>query len=497
MSINRKMAKGAAWVLAFKLAHRTMTLIATIVLARLLIPEDFGLVALVTAVVGALALLSAFSFDVVLIQHPNPQPVHYDTVWTIQLIVELTIASLLVVVSTSVASFYNEPRLVGIFLVLALSTSLGAFSNVGVVNFRKELQFDKDFLFMFVPKLIGFCVTIPLAFWLRSYWALVIGTFVIKVTSLCTSYFLSPYRPKLSLGARRELIGFSKWLFLNNILIFLRMRSADFVIGKIAGPESLGTFTVANEISAVPTTELVAPINRAVFPGYAKMSGDLDLLRKGYLDVIGLIAALALPLAAGISATSELLVIVFLGQKWIAAVPIIAVLGLSGAIRAMETNVGTVFYALGRPRVVTALSALNVVILIPALIIFTIHSGPIGAANAIILTALVNLPVHYGVICRTLNLPFLTLIAAIWRPLFASCLLYLGVRFLTNSIVIESESLAALPQLFLATTIGVVIYVVGLLSLWFISSKPAGAEMHILSEIGRRITLPRILRVDS
>src|SRR5690606_13728600 len=121
--------------------------------------------------------------------------------------------------------------------------------------------------------------------------------------------------PRLSLAAAGEVLNFSKWLILNNAISFLRTRSPDFVIGRLAGSTALGMFTVAYEISTLPTTELVAPINRAVFPGYSRISNDLKLLRQSYLDVVGVIALFALPAALGISAISAPLVDFALGSK--------------------------------------------------------------------------------------------------------------------------------------------------------------------------------------
>jgi len=176
-NISNKMAKGAVWMVAFKLIERSIGLISTIILARLLEPGDFGLVAMATAFLGLLMLLTSFSFDVVLIQKLNPDRHLYDTAWTFNVIFGCVLAFMLVIAAIPLAQFYNESRLEEILYVLAFSTLLGGFGNIGPVAFRKDLQFHKEFYFQLAKKLIGFTVCMSLAFTLRNYWALVWGTF--------------------------------------------------------------------------------------------------------------------------------------------------------------------------------------------------------------------------------------------------------------------------------------------------------------------------------
>jgi len=474
-------------MISFKLLQRCLTLISIIVLARLLVPEDFGLVALATAFIAALELFTAFNFDVVLIQRQDSTRVHYDTVWTIQVIFGFVICGVLLALAKPLAGFYEEPRLFNIIVMLSVGTLIKGFENVGVVDFRKNLQFDRDFLFMFIPRFAGFCTTIPVAFWLRSYTALIMGILVMNAANTIGSFLLSKFRPRISLAAYKELFDFSKWLLINNILQFFRHRASDFIIGKLSGPVSLGTFTVAYEVASIPTTELVAPINRAVLPGYAKMAHSLSEIRQGYLDVIGLIALFAIPAAVGIAVTSELFVLVLLGDKWAAAVPLISILALAGAVGAMETNITTVYMALGKPYILTALFGFYVAILVPMVIMLTLRNGALGAAQAFLLTAIVNLPVYYATMFRTLKLPVSRFLATVWRPIAAAGAMYLGVGEFVRQLRPASGSVDALPQLLLAVLLGVLIYLTCLTVLWLLSAKPSGAESAVIGELRRRI----------
>ena len=261
--LKRKMAIGVAWNTLFKVARRGLGLISTLILARLLVPADFGLVALATAIVGAFELMTAFNFEVALIQNQSAERRHYDTAWTFNVLFGVTTGAILTVMAASAASFFAEPRLEDVLYVLAFSFALASFSNIAVVDLQKELRFAEDFRLRAFQHFARFAVTVPLAFWMKSYWALVIGILVGNIVKVASTYWVMPYKPRLTLSARRDLLGFSMWLLANRIMFYLRNRSTELFLGRLAGVQTLGLFTVSFEISNMPTSELVAPINRA------------------------------------------------------------------------------------------------------------------------------------------------------------------------------------------------------------------------------------------
>ena len=290
------MASGAIWMVLAKLVERSVGLVSMLILARVLVPHDFGIVAMAMSFVALLEMVSAFGFDMTLIQKQTKERRDWDTAWTFDILVGIGLAVVMVVAAGPVASFFNEPALVDVIRVLAIGSAAQGFQNIGLVAFRTEMRFDREFKFLTAKKLIGFAITIPLAIWLDSYWALVIGQTAGRFGSTALSYWVHPYRPRLSLAASRELFHFSKWLLIINGISYLKERSSDWVIGRIAGPASLGAFNMSYELTSMPSTELVAPINRAVFPAYAKLASEgQGALRREYLSVIAVIVLLAGP----------------------------------------------------------------------------------------------------------------------------------------------------------------------------------------------------------
>jgi O-antigen/teichoic acid export membrane protein len=166
-------------------------------------------------------------------------------------------------------------------------------------------------------------VTVPLAIWLRNYWALVIGMVVGKVFAVVISYWMHSYRPRLSLAGASDLMSFSGWLLVNNTLYFFNERLTDFVVGRMAGASALGLYNVTYEISNMPTTEIMAPINRVMLPAYSKISRDQGDLKRTYLDTVAVMTLASVPAGFGIAAVAEPLVAVLLGPRWSAAVPLL------------------------------------------------------------------------------------------------------------------------------------------------------------------------------
>jgi len=367
-SISKRMAKGAAWTVSMRLALSGLGMLSTIILARLLVPEDFGLVAIATALAAALDIFGEFSFDIWLIRKENANRTDYDTVWTLTLIRGTIIGAVLVVSAEVVANFYGDPRLELIIYLLAFATLVSGAENCGVIDFRKHLEFHREFVLIVSNRISSFLITIVLAFWLRSYWALIIGIVSQKSIRVLLSYFLHPYRPHLCLKSWGEAFHFSKWLLVSNILGFGYIRSDVFIIGKLTNASTLGFYNIAYEIANLTTTTLVAPMRRAILPGFSKLSGDRVVLQQSFIDVLALTLLLGIPFAVGIGLTASPAVNLLLGNKWVDAIPLIQILVIYSLASIVGSNIGPLLLALGLPRLRTTLLAIGCLLIFPALV---------------------------------------------------------------------------------------------------------------------------------
>jgi len=322
---------------------------------------------------------------------------------------------------------------------------------------------------------------------------LAIGMVAGNVLGVLMTYILHPHRPKLSLAAAKEMISFSKWLVLNNGISFLQSRSPDFVIGRLANSTALGLFSIALEISTLPTTELVAPINRVALPGYSKLASNRVALRDSYLDVLSAIGFFALPAGLGLSAVAPQMVDLFLGAKWTAAVPLVQVLGVFGAISALVANTGPIYNALGKPYMITLLGGIHISVLLSFSISLALTLGPVGVAFAYVSTAALVSPVIFWFIGRELDVRLSMYVNALGRSALSSVAMFVIVVYL--SAILASRSINTVLSLTLLVVCGAALYAGFSSGLWLVSGKPRSSEFRLVSQLVNRITRLRIPRM--
>lgn len=497
-SVNSQIATGAAWMIAFKMVDRSVGLISTIVLARMLAPEDFGLVSMTMVLLAALQLLVSFGFEVHLIQNPDAGRDQFDTAWTFSALFATLCGLILAAGAQEAAAFYREPRLEMIIYVLAFGFVLDGFSNVGTVAFRREMRFDREFKFLLGKRLSSLVVTIPLALYLQNYWALVFGQLASTFLSVALSYYMSTYRPRFSMKAKLELFHTSKWLVANNLLGFLNTKATPFLLARLTSAQSVGTYSIAVEIATMPSNELVAPINRAAFPGYARAAHDLPALRDTFLKVIASISMVAIPAGVGVCIVADLLVPATLGWQWLGAIPLIQILAVFGIIRALQTNIPYVYLAMGQPRRSTIIMSIQVIIFLMVLYPAISQWGAIGAAWASLGTAIVMIPINQGMVAHCLKLSATQFCSQLMRPLLASTVMAGVVLAIKSQLVLRYVTLDYVLALLLCAVAGGLTYVVAAYLLWCLWSRPGGAERHafgqlenLLAKIGIRINLVR------
>jgi lipopolysaccharide exporter len=480
--MNRQIASGASWMVLFKLVDRLLAVVSTIILARLLVPEDFGLVAMAMSVLAVVELATSFGFDVALIQRRELDRTHYDTAWTLNVLLALCCSLVIALLAAPAASFYQEPRLTTVMLVLAAGWVVGGFENVGIVDFRRQLRFRREFAFLVLRRTGGFLVTAALAVALRSYWALVLGSISAKVLGLALSYAMHAYRPRFGLQAARELIGFSVWVLANNLVTVLQSKIPHFVVGRLLGAHPLGVLTISSEIAQVPATDLAAPINRAVFPGFSRMASDLETLRRSFLNVVAMGTLVAVPAAVGIAAVAEPLVRTALGEAWMEAVPIIQVLAIAGAVAAVTSYNGAAYLALGRPRLLAFVLAVRLAILLPLTVGLAQAFGLLGVAFAELLTSVLITTVSVPLLFVQLKLPLRGYLSRIWRPAAAGTAMAAGVLWVVDALPFDT-GLESFRTLVAGVAAGLVLYPATVVLLWNLGGRPAGAEAILYAKI--------------
>jgi O-antigen/teichoic acid export membrane protein len=477
------MAKGTGWTVGTQLTIQVIAMLSTMILARLLVPADFGLVAVATALAGALHAISEFSFDLALIQNQSAARREYDTAWTLSICRNAILAGALAAGAGLIASSFGDERLEPVVRWLALATFFTGFQNIAVVDFRKELAFHRDLVFMVVGKLGPAIVTVPLAFLWRDYWALIAGIVAGSVFKVVLSFAMHSYRPRISFDGWHGLIHFSKWLLIGNLGIFIYGRSSTFVLGKILGASAVGVFTLSGEIAGIVTANLLMPLRRVILPGYAKLANDVERLHDTFVDVFSVVFLVSAPLTLGIGLVADPVVRIMLGEQWLSAIPLIQILCVGEFLQLVTAAAGPIYIATGRPHYTAALFAGSAIAMVPLLIFATERAGVLGAAYATLIVTVLCAALDFILVNRLLHLSMSRLFAGCWRSIISVTIMVAAVAGL-QAFWPASKSLSnAWPMLVADVAVGGLIYSVCGFTLWFLAGRPRGAERHLFEAV--------------
>ncbi len=488
-----EMARGAAWMVLFRLFDRSIGLVSTAVLARVLVPADFGLVAMAMSVIALIELATAFSFDIALIQKKDPQRAHFDTAWTLNLLIAVGGAILTAALAQPAAAFYGDPRLAPVMLAIGAAWLVSGLENIGTVNFRRNMDFGAEFRFLASKRVIAFVVTMVAAWIFQSYWTLIIGMATGRVAGVVLSYALQSYRPRLSLACTRELFSFSGWMMLSNLAQVAMARAPHFIVGRAFGAQTLGAYTVAAEIAHLPHTELVAPINRAMFPGYSRLVDDLDAFRKTCIDATAAIFLLVLPISVGVALMAPQIVRILLGPQWAEAAPIIQVLAFAGAVSALTSNNMSAYQALGKPRLSTVTLGVRLGLLLLGLAVLSTRFGVLGVAFAELLAAMGSLAVSVPILAATLRIRVVDYLGTLVRPVIASLLMGLVIYAVLPARGVDTGITDAIAWLVAGSLIGVLVYPLFAAMLWVVAGRPHSVEVMLFLRL-RSLVVSRFAR---
>lgn len=376
-----------------KIIERSLSLIRLVVLARFLAPNDFGLMGVALLTLGLIDTFSQPGFRQALVQKKKNVNDYLNSAWTTLIIRGVVLAGILIFIAPFASEFFNAPEAVIIIRVIALALLFQAFTNIGVVFFQKELEFNKQFIFQLTGVLADFVVAVSLAVTTRSVWALVFGLLAGHFTRMVVSYIIHPYRPRFELNLQKisELFGFGKWVLGSSILIFLITQGDSIVVGKLVGVVELGLYQMAYRLSNMPATEITHIISQVTFPAYAKLQDDIPRLREAYLKVLSVVSFLAIPLAVSIIILGKEFTTIFMGKKWLPMVPVLQVLALAGLFRSIAATASPVFYAVGKPKLDTIWQIARLLIMAILLYPFVKLWGITGSASAVVVSVFVTL----------------------------------------------------------------------------------------------------------
>ncbi len=347
---REKTINGIAWSVVSKGGQQVLSLVLTVVLARLLTPEEFGLVAMVTVVTGFASLFAELGFGAALIQKQGIKEVHRSSVFWTNLAAGLALTGAFILAAPLIADFYDEPLLRLLTIVLAFNFTINALNIVQYMLMRKALDYRALAIMHIAATALSGVVAISMALTGWGVWCLVAQYVVERTTATALLWIMSDWRPRFLFdwGAMKELMRFSLSVLGDRTLNYWTRRLDNLLIGWKLGSEPLGLYSRAYALLLFPLANVTRVVMEVMFPSFTMIQDDPGRVKRIYLRVLRVVALFTFPMTVGLCVTAYPFVLTVFGPQWIGMVPIVRVLSLVAMIESVSKTIEAVYLSQGR-----------------------------------------------------------------------------------------------------------------------------------------------------
>jgi O-antigen/teichoic acid export membrane protein len=382
-SLTKVAGKAMLWQSLQMGGVKAVYMVRLLVLARLLTPDDFGLVAIAVTAMGFLLNLTNFGMAPALIQAKQADDSSYDVAWTFNFTRSFVISLITIAAAPLIAGIFAEPRAVPIIQVLALRPILDGFASMKVAALNRNLHFRPLAILKIVEAVVNAVLSITLAIYF-GVWGLVIGVLGGSAATVIASYILAPYCPRISFDRElmKPLLNFGRWILYTSVISMAGSYVLRIVISRQLGAAELGIYFLAAQLAFLPSEVASEVVGGVAFPLFARLQNNLQQAAKAFQAMLTGLAALLLPVCAMIIILSPVLVREILGAQWAGTEPVIQILTVVTMIGLLGDTTIPLVKGFGQPNRVTQIEFLQSGTIIALVWLLTTRFGVIGAALA-------------------------------------------------------------------------------------------------------------------
>lgn len=380
-TVREQVVTGLKWTAGGKFGAQIITWAITLVVMRLLTPEDYGLLAMASVFVAFMLVLSEAGLGPALIQKQNLDETALRSVFAIVISTNIGLLLLLNLSAPFIAAFFDEERLIQILHVLSLQFLLNIFGTLPNVQLYRQLKFRSLSLINFSTTIVGSVLTLLLAFAQFGVWALVLGNLFANMLNVVATNIVAPFRlsPRFSLEGMRNLLSFGGNVTLSRLLWFFYSQADTTIVGKLLGKEALGFYSISMQLASLPVQRISSIINQVAFPVFSRIQNDRAQFRSFVLKAARALSLITFPVLWGISSIADEMIPLFLGEKWHRAILPLQLLALMMPLRVLVHFLPSSIDALGRPDV-TMRNSLYASIVMPVAFLIGCNWGLEGVA---------------------------------------------------------------------------------------------------------------------
>jgi teichuronic acid exporter len=444
--LKQHVVSSLRWIAMAKFGGQVVSWAITIVIIRLLLPADYGLMAMANVAIGFLSMIAEMGFGASLVQSADLDRIRIRQVWGAALLLNAAICVVLAAAAPLIAGFYDEPRLVAVIRIASIQFVINGFGLVPDAIMRRSLEFKRLSIVEIASGLFGSVATLLLAYAGHGVWALVLGGLLATTARSLLLQVAHPVRlwPSFSFVGARRFVSFGASLTLTRLLWYMFSQADILIAGKILGKDTLGLYSVAVHLAAMPMSRVMSVVNDVAFSAFAKIQHDRDAISANVRLAVRLIALLAFPMMWGLATVAPEIVRIAMGPNWLAAILPLQIVALTIPLRIVGTVVSTAIISVGRVDIVMLTTFIGT-LLAPPLFFIGARYGIVGLSLAWVVVTPIMVCLNLVRALPTLGTSARTIFAELAPSAFAALLMALGVAAMRLALASVNDSVRLAP----------------------------------------------------
>lgn len=484
-SVSHRTATASLWTIGGKLLARMLDFVSLLVLARLLRPEDFGLVAIATSVLVIVEAVLDLPLNQALIRQPTLTERMLDTAFTLSVLRGIAISLTMVIISWPIALFYDDPRLVPLVAALSIAPTMRSLISPRMVLFMQRFDFKREFALDVVAKGATLLFAVSVALTTGSYWGLAVGAISGPFAAAITSYVFAPMRPHLTLAEWsrfRDMIG---WNTVAQVLSSINWQLDRLLLPRFTSLSTFGAFSVADNLAGIPQQTFVGPLMRPLMAAFSNVEEHGKLV-AAYLKATSAITLVAAPVLLIIAFLAEPIVRVTVGENWSLAAPILRWLCVVSLIGLPLTMMPALAMVLDNTRYVAFRMMAEFAIRAPVTLVGIVYFGIIGAIVSRLIAMFVAYAASMVITKRLIGATLGAQLNAFVRPLVATLPMIGFLACVQPALATMPLGLSLIAGLALCGGAALLIFWAFALVLWQLAERPDGLEAIVVQKLSPR-----------
>ena len=456
--LRERVIEGVVWLTATRLSGQIITWIITVIVVRLLSPEDYGLMGMAVLFTGVLYLFNEIGLGAAIVQRADLSAQQLSDLRWVIIAVNVALFVVLLPLAPPAAAYFGEPQLVAIIRVLALSFLVNGIGIPSASILQREMAFKEKAAAEVAGSLAGGVATLVLALLGYGVWSLVFGSLILRlVTTVMYCVYRPPaFRRSFSLRNVGLFTNFGFHVTVSRFLWYVYSTADMAIVGKVLGSTQLGYYSLAFQYSSLPLEKFVTILNEIAFPSFSSVQHDTATLQRHYLKLVNFVALVTFPMFIGLCLVADSAVVVFLGAKWLPVVLPLRILCVVLCFRTIETINAPLAMAKGRPQVVLGNTLLGALVLPPSFYVGARYAGIEGVAMAWLLTRPFLFAIVTARTLRVVELGWARYMSGLWHPI-VGCLVMIAIVLATG---VYTRAMEPLSRLLLESLAGCAAYLI-------------------------------------